>query len=54
MPKLVERLGKVERDVRERFLVRKTLREQLEDAVVREDYEQAARLRDLIKAESQG
>lgn len=54
VPKLVERLGKVERDVRERFLVRKTLREQLEEAVVREDYELAARLRDLIKAESQG
>jgi UvrB/uvrC motif len=53
VPKLVERLAKIEREVRERFLVRKTLREQLDEAVVREDYEQAAKLRDLIQAQAQ-
>jgi UvrB/uvrC motif len=53
VPNLVERLGKIEREVRQRFLVKKTLREQLDDAVAREEYELAARIRDLIQAEVQ-
>jgi UvrB/uvrC motif len=54
VPQLVERIAKVERELREQFLVRKTLREQLDEAVVREDYEQAARLRDQILAQTKG
>jgi hypothetical protein len=50
-PALVERLRNIEHAIREKFLVKRTLREQLELAVKREDYEEAARLRDQIKAE---
>jgi hypothetical protein len=45
---LIEQLGVLEEEIRKNFAVEKTLREQLADAVAREDYEQAARLRDRI------
>jgi protein-arginine kinase activator protein McsA len=51
-PKLVEQLRKIEHEVRQKFLVEKTLREQLDEAVAREDYEQAAQLRDQIQAQA--
>jgi hypothetical protein len=51
-PKLVEQLRKIEHEVRQKFLVEKTLRERLDEAVAREDYEQAARLRDQIQAQA--
>jgi hypothetical protein len=47
---LVEQLRHIEREIRKHFAVPKTLREQLDEAVQREDYERAARLRDEIKA----
>jgi hypothetical protein len=49
---LIEQLGVLEDEIRKNFAVEKTLREQLDDAVAREDYEQAARLRDKIRARS--
>ena len=52
-PTLVEQLRKIEQEIRQKFLVEKTLREQLDEAVAREDYEQAARLRDQIQAQAQ-
>jgi hypothetical protein len=52
VPELLGRLCKIEREIREEFLVKKTLKEQLDEAVVREDYERAAKLRDLIQAEA--
>ena len=51
-PALVEQLRKIEQEIRQKFLVEKTLREQLDEAVAREDYEQAARLRDQIQAQA--
>ena len=51
-PPLVEQLRIYEQDIRQRFSVEKTLREQLDEAVAREDYEQAARLRDQILAQA--
>jgi len=51
-PTLVEQLRKIEQEIRQKFLVEKTLREQLDEAVAREDYEQAARLRDQIQAQT--
>jgi protein-arginine kinase activator protein McsA len=48
----VEQLQKIEQEIRQRFLVKKTLREQLDEAVAREDYEQAARLRDQIQVQA--
>jgi UvrB/uvrC motif len=53
-PAMVERLCEIEQKIREKFLVTRTLREQLAVAVEREDYEQAARLRDQIQAEADG
>ena len=53
-PALVERLRNIAERVRENYLVKRTLREQLAIAVEREDYEQACRLRDQIKAEAKG
>jgi hypothetical protein len=53
-PALVERLRKIAHRIREKYLVKRTLREQLALAVEREDYEQAARLRDQIQAEGNG
>jgi hypothetical protein len=49
-PALIEQLGHLEDEIRRHFAVEKTLREQLDEAVAREDYERAARLRDQIKA----
>jgi hypothetical protein len=50
-PALVEQLGMFEQEIRKNYAVEKTLREQLDEAVAREDYEQAARLRDQIRAQ---
>ncbi len=50
-PALVEQLRIFEQEIRKKFAVEKTLREQLDEAVAREDYEQAARLRDQIQAQ---
>ena len=46
---LIEQLLVLEQEIRKNFGVGKTLREQLDEAVAREDYEQAARLRDQIR-----
>lgn len=46
----VERLRRLESEVRHHFEVPKTLREQLDEAVDQEDYEKAARLRDQIRS----
>jgi hypothetical protein len=51
-PSLVEQLRLFEQEIRKNYAVEKTLREQLEEAVAREDYEQAARLRDMIRAQT--
>jgi UvrB/uvrC motif len=51
-PGLVDQLRMFEQDIRKNYAVEKTLREQLDEAVAREDYEQAARLRDLIRAQT--
>ena len=48
-PALIETLRGIEQEIRKNFSVEKTLREQLDEAVAREDYEQAARLRDQIR-----
>ncbi len=47
----IEQLRMLEGEIRKNFSVAKTLREQLDEAVEREDYERAARLRDQIRAE---
>lgn len=47
---LLEQLHKIEEEIRRCFDVGLTLREQLDEAVEREDYERAARLRDAIRA----
>jgi hypothetical protein len=47
---LIEQLQILEREIRKNFAVKKTLREQLDEAVAREDYERAAWLRDQIRA----
>ena len=52
-PALVDQLRIFEQEIRKKFAVEKTLREQLDEAVAREDYEQAARLRDQIQAQTQ-
>lgn len=46
---LIEQLQQLDREIRKNFSVPKTLREQLDEAVEREDYERAARLRDQIR-----
>jgi len=51
-PSLVEQLRNLEHEIRKNFAVEKTLREQLDEAVAREDYEQAARIRDLIREQA--
>lgn len=51
-PRLVEELHSYEQDIRKKFSVEKTLREQLDEAVAQEQYELAARLRDQILAKS--
>jgi hypothetical protein len=47
---LIEQLGALEREIRKSFAVQQTLREQLAEAVAREDYERASLLRDQIRA----
>jgi hypothetical protein len=49
---LIEQLLVLEQEIRKNFGIGKTLREQLDEAVGREDYERAARLRDQIRARS--
>ena len=49
-PALIESLRGIEDEIRKNFSVEKTLREQLDEAVAREDYERAAWLRDQIRA----
>jgi len=51
-PALVDQLRVFEQEIRKKFAVEKTLREQLDEAVAQEDYEQAARLRDQIRAQT--
>lgn len=51
-PGLIDNLRNFEQEIRSNYRVEKTLREQLDEAVAREDYEQAARLRDKIKAQA--
>ncbi len=48
-PALIDTLRGIEQEIRKNFSVEKTLREQLDEAVAAEDYEQAARLRDKIR-----
>jgi hypothetical protein len=45
----IDQLVVLEQEIRKNFSVGKTLREQLDEAVAREDYERAARLRDQIR-----
>jgi len=47
---LIERLERLETEIRHHFDVPKTLHEQLAEAVAHEDYERAAHLRDQIRA----
>jgi hypothetical protein len=51
-PTLIEQLQALEHEIRKNFLIEKTLREQLDDAVASENYELAARLRDRIRAQT--
>jgi hypothetical protein len=51
-PTLSEQLRSLEQEIRKNFAVEKTLREQLDEAVAKEDYELAARLRDRIRAQA--
>jgi tetratricopeptide (TPR) repeat protein len=51
-PALIDHLRNFEQEIRNNYRVEKTLREQLDEAIAREDYEQAARLRDKIKAQA--
>lgn len=46
----IEQLEFLVQEIRRNFAVEKTLREQLDEAIAREDYERAARLRDQIRA----
>lgn len=48
----VRELKRFERHIRRKYRRKRTLREQLADAVAREDYEAAARLRDALAARS--
>jgi len=45
-------LKKLQRDIRRRHRIKRTLREQLEKAVEQEDFERAARIRDQIRRRS--
>lgn len=49
---LIAQLRVLEDEIRKNFEVEKTLGEQLDEAVADEDYERAARIRDLIRARS--
>ena len=46
---LIEQLRVLETEIRKLYAVSQTLKEQLDEAVATEDYERAARLRDLIR-----
>jgi hypothetical protein len=46
---MVQRLRELERSLREEHHIESTLRERLDEAVAREDYETAARLRDALR-----
>ncbi len=47
---LLEQLQRIEQEIRKCFDVGLTMREQLDEAIAKEDYEKAARLRDAIRA----
>lgn len=49
---LIDQLRDIESEIRKNYAVEKTLKEQLDEAVAHEDYERAARLRDMIRARS--
>ena len=51
---LVERLSEFRETLRKKFAVGKTLDEQLEEAIAAERYEEAANLRDAIRAKRRG
>lgn len=51
---LIDQLHRLEEDLRKNFAIEKTLREQLDEAVAREDYEKAAQLRDRMRGQSPG
>ena len=51
-PALIDHLRGFEQEIRKNFASRRPCREQLDEAVAREDYEQAARLRDKIRAQT--
>lgn len=46
---MIQHLRRIETALREQFHIGATLQEQLEEAVAREDYERAAKLRDALK-----
>jgi hypothetical protein len=46
---LIEQLKYLEAEIRKNYDVPKTLKEQLEEAIAGEDYEEAAKLRDMMK-----
>lgn len=50
---MVQQLRKIEQQVREMHGIKSTLREQLDEAVAKEEYETAARLRDALKKREQ-
>ncbi|MDX2038474.1 MAG: UvrB/UvrC motif-containing protein [Isosphaeraceae bacterium] len=47
---LIDQLRDIESEIRKNYAVEKTLKEQLDEAVADEDYERAARLRDIIRS----
>jgi hypothetical protein len=49
---LMDQLREIEREIRRCFDVRKTLREELDEAISIEDYERAARIRDEMRGRS--
>jgi len=50
---MVQQLRKIDAQIREMHGIKATLREQLDEAVAKEEYETAARLRDALKKRSQ-
>ena len=51
---MVQQLRKIEQQIRDEHGIKATLREQLDQAVAKEEYETAARLRDALKKREQG
>jgi hypothetical protein len=49
---LIDQLREIEREIRRCFDVRRTLREELDEAISREDYERAAQIRDEMRERS--